>query len=67
MPKKTKSAYMFYFIEVQSQKKKELADDAKANVTEVTKEISANWNSMTDEVRKKYIDLHDKDKERYDR
>ena len=67
MPKKVKTAYMFYFIEQQLQNKKDVGEDQKANVTETTKKIVEAWRTMTNAEKKKYTDLVDKDRERYDK
>ena len=61
-PKLPRSPYIFFFVEMHP---KVMADFPGKASTEVTAMVANQWRDLTAEQRKKYIDLHDQDEERY--
>lgn len=65
-PKRGKSGFMFYCDEarpklISSQKKK----NTKIDIKQISKTLGQQWKGLNDSKRKKYLDLAEKDKERY--
>ena len=63
-PKKSLSAYFWFCAEQRPIMNEKFPD---SSMTDKTKKMSAIWNALTDEKKKKYQDLADKDKARYER
>lgn len=70
LPKRGKSAYLFFCTENRDAVKKSLGEDSKA--TDVTRELGVRWNALKDSTKnsdkqklKKYQDQANEDKERY--
>jgi len=61
--KKPKTAYIFYSTEMRSQMKKE---NPNATFGEIAKILGANWKSMSDADKAKYVKLAADDKKRYE-
>ncbi len=61
-PKKAKSGYMFFLQDQQTILKNE---NPELKQSEILKEIGVLWHSISDKVKNKYIQLAEKDKERY--
>ena len=66
MPKKVRSAYLYFFAEFQKLRKSEKKEGEKTNVSEVTKEISTKWKSMNETDKSKYEDMHKADITRHE-
>ena len=64
-PKKVTTPYMFYFVEQHKKRKADNVDDG-LKITQFTKVISEKWKTMTEEEKKKYTDMHNKDVERHE-
>ena len=63
-PKRPGSAYAFFSSEYREGYKKK-TKGAKINFTEMNKTIGAAWGKLNDTQKKKYNDLAEKDRERY--
>jgi len=74
-PKRARSAY-FYFCDDErggvikkhrtaAKKKEKKGGDGKINMGDVAKEVAEIWKKVTDESKKKYLELAEKDKQRY--
>ena len=63
-PKKSLSAYFWFCAEQRPIMNEKFPD---SSMTDKTKKMSAIWNGLTDEKKKKYQELADKDKARYER
>ena len=74
-PKRARSAY-FYFCDDErggvitkhrnaAKKKQKKGGDGKINMGDVAKEVAEIWKKVTDDEKKKYLDLAETDKERY--
>jgi len=63
-PKKPRSAYLFFSVEKRKELKKDM--DPEKTGSEITKEITNEWKSMTEEEKSKYIEMADEDKLRYE-
>jgi len=61
-PKRGLSAWIIYTNEMRTKFK---ADNPEKSTTELTTLMSQEWRNMTDEDKKKYIDLAEVDKQRY--
>eukprot|EP00761_Pharyngomonas_kirbyi_P011623 gb/GECH01011649.1/.p1 GENE.gb/GECH01011649.1/~~gb/GECH01011649.1/.p1 ORF type:complete len:220 (+),score=72.66 gb/GECH01011649.1/:1-660(+) len=62
--KKPRSAFMFY----QAEKRDEVKEKhPKAKGSKVNKILGQMWRELTEEEAKRYHDMHDKDKERYEK
>ncbi len=62
-PKKPMCAFL-HFLE--DQRKQFQTDNPHLNNSQLSKLIGLKWNNMSDEDRKQYEDLRERDKERYD-
>tara|TARA_B100000795_G_scaffold248799_2_gene215855 strand:+ start:4178 stop:4633 length:456 start_codon:yes stop_codon:yes gene_type:complete len=74
-PKRARSAY-FYFCDDErsgvitkhrtaAKKKEKKGGDGKINMGDVAKEVAEIWKKVTEDEKKKYLDLAETDKERY--
>ena len=74
-PKRARSAY-FYFCDDErsdvikkhrttAKKKEKKGGDGKINMGDVAKEVAGIWKTVTEESKQKYLDLAEKDKQRY--
>lgn len=74
-PKRARSAY-FYFCDDErggvikkhrtaAKKKEKKGGDGKINMGDVAKEVASIWKTVTEESKQKYLDLAEKDKQRY--
>jgi len=66
MPKKVRSSYLYFFSDCQKEAKSKLPEGEKTNVSAVTKGISSRWKNISESDKKKYEDMHLKDKERHE-
>ena len=62
-PKKAISAYFFYIKERRESITKELP---KLNNKEIVKKMSEEWNALSDEKKKPYVQKAEEDKKRYE-
>ena len=63
-PKRAANPYTFFSREYRDNYKKK-TNGAKINFTAMNKELGVAWRKMNDKKKKKYIDLAEKDRERY--
>jgi hypothetical protein len=74
-PKRARSAY-FYFCDderkgvikkhrTEAKKKAKKGGDGKINMGDVAKEVAGIWKKVSENEKKKYLDLAEKDKQRY--
>ena len=63
-PKRPVNAYTFFGREYRDDFKKK-NNGAKINFTEMNKTLGQNWGKLSDKKKKKYNDLAEKDRERY--
>ena len=63
-PKKPKNAYQFYIAEKLVQTKE---DNPEMEMTEIMNECGVKWNKLNEDEKKKFVELSNKDKERFDR
>ena len=61
-PKRNKNAYMFFVNEKRGEVK---SANPSLSVTDVAKEIGVLWRNLDDDGKKKYIDMANEDKIRY--
>ena len=62
-PKKPKSSYMFYCDEFRDSI---VSNNPGIRLGDVSKKLGAGWKKVSEEEKSKYIDLSEKDKERYE-
>lgn len=60
-PKKPFSAYLFFA----SERRPEINKEPNLPFGDVTKMIAEEWKTMTDEQKKKYVEIAERDKQRY--
>ena len=66
MPKRAKSAFMFYCDEFRPNLIKKFRDkNEKVNISIISKELGATWKKLKEKKRGKYDELAKKDKERW--
>ena len=63
-PKRAANAYTFFSREYRDEYKKK-TNGAKINFTEMNKTLGTAWSKLSDKKKKKYNDLAEKDRERY--
>ena len=63
-PKRAANAYTFFSREYRDEYKKQ-TNGAKINFTEMNKTLGTAWSKLSDKKKKKYNDLAEKDRERY--
>ena len=63
-PKSITRPYLFFFIEFMQKRKNQ---NFKGGAAELSKECGALWKQMSDSDKKKYFDLTEQDKLRYQR
>lgn len=61
-PKRATSAYFFFTADMRERVKQENPD---LKITEMAKVMGAKWKQMSDADKQKYVDMAEKDKERY--
>lgn len=64
-PKRFKSAYIFYSTEMMKTLKRKQNSSGKQKITDISKEISLSWKSLSQEERSKWYNIAKKDKERF--
>ena len=63
-PKRARNAYTFFSSEYRDNYKKK-TNGAKINFTEMNKTLGDSWRKLSDKKKKKYNDLAEKDRERF--
>lgn len=66
-PKKPVSGYMFYVKSKFEEMKNEFQSQGKTDVTQVTKQCSQVWNSLSEQDKKKYENMKDQSQVRYEK